>query len=419
VAIAALAGTVTSLQGQVGSTPRALGAGGALVGLASGNEAIYLNPANLGLPLQPQWSISFPQIILGGTLSGLATADFMTLLDDAPVDESRQDQILQTVPEAGAYGQVNVVAPLVSVQFGRIGVGVAYGTLGRHGLSRDVVELILTGHQRGRSDYSVDEVTGFRSSFWDVTAAYGSSFGPVAWGVAGRFRRLGTLGTSWLMEPRIDIPGEDVEISYVGVFSRGGSGFGVDLGAAYQPLPSITLSAAVGDAIAFTRWSDDLFIRNLVVRGDEISNAAPLDLMNRFERSERRLTSADQALARGTTPESLRQTGAFPAVLRLGGGWEPSPATRLGLSLITPLMAGERPAIWRREAAIGIEQHLRFVRVRTGMASDLAGNSMLAGGMSLGPVEVGVGRLMGNDTGPGYLASFGLSAASPHPDRRR
>jgi hypothetical protein len=103
----------------------------------------------------------------------------------------------------------------------------------------------------------------------------------------------------------------------------------------------------------------------------------------------------------GERRQSPCQTASFPAVLRLGGGWEPCPGTRVGLSLITPLVEGERPAIWRREAGIGVEQDPRFLRVRTGVATDLARNSMPSGGMSLGPLEVGVGRLMGPDPGRG------------------
>jgi hypothetical protein len=68
-----VAAAVAPAAAQVPLTPRSLGMSGAYLGVARGNEALFHNPANLGLSGNPLWSMSFPQIGFGATLPPITT----------------------------------------------------------------------------------------------------------------------------------------------------------------------------------------------------------------------------------------------------------------------------------------------------------------------------------------------------------
>ena len=55
---------------QVPLSPRSLGMGGAMIGAARGQEAVFLNPANLGLAGSPRWSVALVGVSAGAELQG-------------------------------------------------------------------------------------------------------------------------------------------------------------------------------------------------------------------------------------------------------------------------------------------------------------------------------------------------------------
>ena len=125
--------------------------------------------------------------------------------------------------------------PVAALQVGPFAAGVAFAVMGGHSVSRDIIELLLEGYEEGRTDYSTADTRGDRVSFTDIAVAYGTSTGPVSWGVTGHYLQGGTLERSWMTDPRIDIVEQDISLDYYGVRAEGGSGFALDLGMAYQP----------------------------------------------------------------------------------------------------------------------------------------------------------------------------------------
>ncbi|HEU4885667.1 MAG TPA: hypothetical protein VFT45_25760, partial [Longimicrobium sp.] len=83
LAFTAAAATVAAapLAAQVPLTPRALGMGGAYVGVARGAESLWLNPANLGLPNSPHWSANIPTLSLGVDTRGIEPGDLQDLIE--------------------------------------------------------------------------------------------------------------------------------------------------------------------------------------------------------------------------------------------------------------------------------------------------------------------------------------------------
>jgi hypothetical protein len=399
-------------QGQVPLSPRSLGVAGAWVGGARGQEALFVNPANLGLPGTPRWSVAVPQISIRGTVAGPNLGDVPDLFRYNNLPDARRDEIFAAFPQAGAEVRLDVRAPLVSFQRGRLAFGIAYGSVGDHTFSRDLVELALYGYEQGRLDYGVAGTAGSSMSFWDFAIAYGDRVGPLSWGVTAHYLRGGTLLRSWLTEPRYDLAATDIDLEYVGVLTRGGHGFALDVGTAYQPHPTVTLSAALSNVASGMRWSDELRIRSLRLDSRSLDDD-PVDLFERYGQSERPVTQADAAATRGVTARTLRDGAYLPTTARLGAAWQPLARTHLGASYYGAITGGRLSGSWDRMLSLGVQQRIPVLTLRAGYATNLDDGSLLSGGISLGPIEIGVARLddgqYDSATRSGWIGAVGLS----------
>lgn len=398
-------------QAQVPLTPRALGMGGAYTAVARGHEAIYLNPANLAAHGSPFWSLAFPQVAVGGSVLGLSAGDLPDLLELNKTPDARRAELLAAVPASGSEARFDIRLPLMAFQSGGFGMGVSYGSVGQHTVGKDILELLLNGYEEGRTDYAVGNTAGSRATFWDFAAAYGRAFGPVSVGVTGHFVHGGTVLRSRLFEPRVDLERREIEVDYVSVMSRGGRGYGVDLGITYHPTRSVTLSGAVANAWSRMKWNETLRTRHITLSRSDFDNAS-FDLLTRYERSEVDVDPDAVPLAVYATAEGLYDHAYFPAVARLGAAWKSSYGTDLSASFQEQLTEGRLADRWSRMAAIGVQQKLPLITVRAGYASNLEDGSLVSGGLTLGPMQLGLARL--NDgqlegaTRSGWIGSFGV-----------
>jgi hypothetical protein len=393
-------------------TPRAVGMGGALIGTARGVDALFVNPANLALPGSPAWSLGLPQATLSGTLAGPTFSDLADLRDRDSLSPAEKDRIFGSVPAGGAEARVDARVPLVAFQRNRLAFGVSYAAVGEQGVSRDVFELALYGFQDGRIDYGAEGTAGSRMTFLDFAVAYGDRIGPLTWGVTGHYLRGRTLLRSWVTEPRFDLAGSDIDADYVSVFLRGGNGFAVDVGAAYQPHPAVTVSAAIANAVGGFRWSDELYIRNVNLNRTSLDEDLG-DLLDRHKASERPVGAGDAALAQGVTARSLEEQAYLPTTARLGVGWQAQDRTLLGLSYYGAVTGGRLSGTWDQMLGIGIEQRIPLITLRAGYATNLDRGSMLSGGLTVGVLELGIARL---DDGPfdtarrrGWVGAAGIN----------
>ncbi len=397
---------------QVTLAPRALGMGGAFVAAARGNETIFLNPANLGLTGTPEWSIAFPQLSVGGDIVGPAFRDLPDIVNYDDADPARRDEILAAIPAGGTEIRYDVRAPLVALQTGRFALGVAYGSIGRHSVGRDVVELLFNGYQDGRTDYSVGDTRGSRVTFWDFAAAYGRRVGRVSFGVAAHYIRGGTVLNARLFEPRIDAEARAIEVDYRTVFARGGQGYGLDFGVAAQPFPSITLSASLKNAVGRMEWSDELYTRSLTLDRADFDDGEYMILEDRYERSETRVDPAAAPLAVLQTAQGLYDGADFPATLDAGAAWQGSRGTTLSASYRDRLGQGRLSGEWKSMAGVGIQQKLPLITLRAGYASNLDGGAMSTGGLSLGVLQFGIAKVDHGEASraarTGWIGTFGI-----------
>jgi hypothetical protein len=401
---------------QITLTPRALGMGGAYVADARGQEALFVNPANLGLSRTPYYSVAVPQLSLGVRMSGAGVGDVPSLINFDDMAQGEKDDLLAGIPASGLRAGLDVSIPLASVSVGRFAAGVAYRVSYRETVGRDIMDLLLNGYQAGRTDYAVGETGGSHASYYDVAAAYGRKVGPVSVGVTGHYVAGRALARHRLFEPTFNLEREDIAVELRDVNVRGGSGYSVDVGLAAEPSPRLTVSAAVANVFSSFKWSEELYTRHVTLGRDDFGGDGEV-IFNQLMESKERVDA-------GAAPQTVYETagglyeGAYlPATLRVGAAYLlPGEKTRVSGAFQGALDEGTLGGGWKRQLSAGAEHRVStLVQARGGVASDLGGGWMAAGGVSLGPINLGLART--TEPGEGaragqWIATFGLSMRS-------
>src|SRR5215213_3666848 len=140
-ALAALAAAPAAAQLPV--VPKALGMGNAYVAAARGEEALWLNPGNLGLPDTPHWSFGIPTISVGADVLGLGVGDIRDVIEYRKQSDARKQELLDQVPALGTELRGDIRAPLVAAQVRHFAAGLSYNTIGSHSLDRDFGDLLF------------------------------------------------------------------------------------------------------------------------------------------------------------------------------------------------------------------------------------------------------------------------------------
>src|SRR5688572_5158019 len=110
---------------QVPLSPRSLGMGGAMVGAARGQEAVFLNPANLGLEGSPDWSVALVGVSAAAELQGIEIDQLADLIQYDDLSDPERDLLFGEIPVGGIRAELDVRAPLISAQVGQFGFGLA------------------------------------------------------------------------------------------------------------------------------------------------------------------------------------------------------------------------------------------------------------------------------------------------------
>src|SRR4051812_23999953 len=160
-ALAALAAAPAAAQ--VPLAPRALGMGNAYVAAARGEEALWLNAANLGLPGTPHWSFGIPTLSVGADALGLGVGDIRDVIEYRKQSDARKQELLDEIPANGTALRGDVRLPLVAAQVRHFAAGLSYNTIGSHSVDRDFVDLLFFGFQPqpGRYNITPEETQGF------------------------------------------------------------------------------------------------------------------------------------------------------------------------------------------------------------------------------------------------------------------
>jgi len=405
---------------QVPSTPRALGMGGAYIGVARGVESLFQNPANLGLPNSPHWSAAFPTLSLGLDARGVELGDLWDLTEYDDMSQEERDAFLADVPAGGTGLDLDLRAPVAALQMRRFALSVSYGMLGNHTINKSIVDLVLNGFDPDRT-YTIDNTQGFRAAFWDIAAGYGNRIGPVAVGATAHVYFPRALVRSGLVDvdttfgtiPGFEVP-TDIRVTYAGVRSEGGSGLGLDIGAAMEPVPGLTVSAVLENVVNTMEWDDGLGVRTVVLDQNDYRDGDPEQILEEYEQSEAEYDEG--AALPGTRALAATLLGerdaGLPMTLRAGAAYQTRSGTTLGAAFQKEI-DDDSPfgQLWDQQVSVGVQQRLPIVTLRAGLATDMEDGSLLSGGLSLGPIQLGIARIAtgaGDAERSGWIATFGL-----------
>ncbi len=409
-----------------GATPSAAqlpGAGAAVLGtadtytaLARGYAAVGLNPAGLGMPDNPGFSLVLLPLRAGGTLDPVTLADLADHQGDLIPAPVKEDWLQRIAAAGGQTGGARVEATALAFNAGRFGLQIS--TLGsvRSALNEDAAELLLFGNA-GRTGVPRDFAMGGSELEGFAVTTVGASFG-LPWRLASRGGReqslaLGatvkysvgnalalardagsTLGSDPLeIEVTLPVLHSDPDEGAAGQ----GSGLGLDLGAAWGWGPW-SAGAVVKNLFHTFEWK----LESMIYRpGEAFFNEEDSD--SDFE--ERPASQAPAALRDRVAELSFQPEivvgGAYrarPTLTltaeaggRLGDGLDTGPRSRLGVGL------QYRPSpflpLWG-----GVEAITDGYRLAGGL------------GLFLGPVQLSfAGSVQGGSAGSGTLAAISLS----------
>jgi hypothetical protein len=423
-ALAALAAAPAAAQVPV--VPKALGMGNAYVAAARGEEALWLDPGNLGLPGTPHWSFGIPTLSVGADVLGLGTGDIRDVIEYRKQSDARKQALLDKVPAFGTELRGDIRVPLVAAQVRHFAVGLAYNTIGSHSLDRDFGDLLFFGFQPqpGRYDITPAETRGFRATYWDVAAAYGRRLplplpGPLSVGATVHYYRgsgvtLSGVSAVDTVRNGFGVP-TDIRVTYSGVTDKGGSGFGLDLGAAYRPIPGLTLSASVSNALSTFDWGGDRRIKTATLTSADYEHGDLQGVLDRYDASEAAYVEASANAEERNMALNLGLGNDLPRVVRAGAALEPRTGTLVSAAYQDNLNTTRVGGVWDRSLGIGVQQRLAFLAARVGVSSNLDSGTLLTGGLSLGPLHLGIARVSDSLNGAdrsGWIGTLGLSTAS-------
>ena len=250
--------------------------GGAYTALARGVHAPAWNPANLGLPDNPHFSMTF---ISAG--AGVWNNSFSKSLYDryngAHLSSQDIDDILNHIPDGGLDIDGSASARILSLSLNQFAfsLGAEGGSFLR--TDKTLFELGLQGNETNRS-YLLEDTYGGGVGVGVIGFSWGH---PVQVSFADAFAVGGTLkflrGIGYVetdkADFRLDMREYDFDLNgeYEVTYALGGLGWGMDLGAAAQFGDQWTVSLGLANLLGSVPWSNDVEKERGYIRGDSLA----------------------------------------------------------------------------------------------------------------------------------------------------
>lgn len=257
-------------RGQVASgSVAALGMGDNYTAAARGFNAVAWNPASLGLPDSPRFSLALLSLRGGNGLGPVGLSDLADWSDRVVPDAVKQDWLSRIVAEGSQRGEGEVEATWVALQTGGVALHASTRVRALTDLSPGIAELVMFGNAGPDGAREMD-----LSGSWVGARAFstvGASFGvplPVEAGVlalgatvswtVGHLLASGeeSAGFSSSDPTALSLEFPLVQTSLDSVRFNAGSGFGLDVGASFTDGPW-TLAAVVKNLVHSFAWDID------------------------------------------------------------------------------------------------------------------------------------------------------------------
>lgn len=349
----AIGSGTASVAGQLPGASAAIPATGyAYAARARGAVAVGANPAGLGMPDSPRWSLVLPAFTLRTGLGPVTLGD-LNRFDGETVPRQVKLQWQERIEKGGTErGRAAAEVTALGFSRGRWGVQVTSVAGGSIAVGPDAAELLLFGNSGRTGEPRELDLSGSRVDGFVVTTVGVSAGFPVGSGPSGDFavgatlslslgnalllgRDAGSLTRSEPLEVAVQLPVVHPDFSSSGFSS--GSGFGLDAGGAWRR-GAWSAGVVVKNLLQTFSWNaDELVFRagQALFNAEDVSSdfekrpfeEAPAALRAEVEelgfRRRIGLATAYRATPRLTLSAEVQQ--------RLGsGGLDPAPRSRIG-----------------------------------------------------------------------------------------
>ena len=243
----------------VHSSARSAAMGGAFTGLAKGVDAAKYNPANLGLDGYRQYGLELASLGVSLTNNAFTLSDY-NKYSGAVLSTSDKQDILDRIPTEGLSLDADIRASALSVALGSFVLSINGVGAADINLSREIVDLILNGNTFA----DTIDVTGSYSngiSYAGASLSYGvplysAGTRQLAVGFTASYLRglaieeiVSLQGLATTYESGFQGQGEAIVRT-----ASGGSGYGLDLGAAFKLNNSYTIGVRIENILGEINW---------------------------------------------------------------------------------------------------------------------------------------------------------------------
>jgi len=256
--IAVLLSGVTGTSGEL-SSARSLALAGAMTVLASGVDATRFNPANLGL--QSQAPMQLELVSLGLNISNNAfTLDDYNQYSGAVLSASDKSDILGKIPREGLNLKAGAEAAALSISLGKFAFSVSGVGAADAKLNKDILELLLNGNSYADS-INVSGCYSDGVAYAQAGLSYGRllyEVGSRQLAVGGTIKYIRGIGVEEIIKleglASTQATGFQGNGELIARTATGGSGYGLDLGAALQLNDDYTIGARLENILGSIIW---------------------------------------------------------------------------------------------------------------------------------------------------------------------
>jgi len=241
---------------------RSIAMAGSYTAVARGYEAIGINPANLALTEDRGNSLQFFGV---GTMinnNAFSLSDYNRYNGAYLTDADKRD-ILSKIPDDGLRFRGNTAASALSFSIGQLAISTSVEASGSGELSKDIVELAFFGNKIGQT-VDISSSDGEALAHLDLNVAYGRKVMSHPWGdISAGLNVKYMYGLAYFDVDDVQASavtqtdGIDSDGSVTVRSAMGGSGFGLDVGAAATYLNSWVFSAGIRNLVSTISWSRD------------------------------------------------------------------------------------------------------------------------------------------------------------------
>ena len=244
------------------SSARSVAMGGAHIGLASGVDAAFYNPANLGLSNHHQTGLELLGFGADISNNAFSLSDYNKYSGAILTAQDKQD-ILGRIPAEGLHLNVDAEATAMAISSGPFALTMTGVGQADVNLNRDIFDLILNGNTFA----DTINVTGSYSNVVSYGVA-GLSFGmpiytqgtrQLAVGVTAKYLRGIAIEQVTQLQGMVATyaTGFAGEGNAIARTATGGSGMGLDLGVALKLNDKYTIGAKLENVVSSIKWTND------------------------------------------------------------------------------------------------------------------------------------------------------------------